>query len=381
MVKRRSLLVAAAAVATVLVRGLAGASPGWQAQQSPPPSQPPIETAAERFKNLQVLGDIPAEELPQTMHFFRASLGVHCDYCHVTEGQHYERDDRPAKAKARQMIRLVRRLNAEQFDGKPVVTCNTCHRGSVSPEAVPTVAQGLFPDTTHTPALPVPPTAAAVLDRYIEALGGRKAMESVCRRVSTGVLLEIRIDHAGTAQAVAVNRGRQVSLEMVQNLDGTAQVRIGEAESDEVLQIVGRDGGTVSSQQLNRALTEQELARLRAELDLRRDLALRARAESMSVSTGLLDGKAVDVLEGTGADGRLRRWYFDQESGLLLRRIVLTEMALGADPEQTDYEDYRDVDGVKVPFTVKRSFLDDNHLGTTRRFSSIQDFAGDACPR
>src|SRR4051794_9849585 len=44
-------------------------------------------------------------------------------------------------------------------------------------------------------------------------------------------------------------------------------------------------------------------------------------------------------------------YYFDTQTSLLLRRIKITsETILGPLPEQTDYEDYRDVDGMKVPF-------------------------------
>ena len=55
------------------------------------------------------------------------------------------------------------------------------------------------------------------------------------------------------------------------------------------------------------------------------------------------------------------------------RRISLfTETKLGPDPEETDYEDYREVDGVWLPFTVKISYLDDNHYGTTRKLTEVK---------
>jgi hypothetical protein len=38
----------------------------------------------------------------------------------------------------------------------------------------------------------------------------------------------------------------------------------------------------------------------------------------------------------------------------------------------TDFEDYREVGGVKVPFLVKTSFLDDDHLGTTRKLNEVR---------
>jgi hypothetical protein len=45
---------------------------------------------------------------------------------------------------------------------------------------------------------------------------------------------------------------------------------------------------------------------------------------------------------------------------------------LGYDPEQTDFRDYADVDGVKLPFTIVVSYLDDSHLGTTRKYIEVK---------
>jgi len=42
--------------------------------------------------------------------------------------------------------------------------------------------------------------------------------------------------------------------------------------------------------------------------------------------------------------------FFSEQSGLLLRMIYFTQTPLGRLPQQTDFSDYREVDGVKVPF-------------------------------
>jgi photosynthetic reaction center cytochrome c subunit len=55
-------------------------------------------------------------------------------------------------------------------------------------------------------------------------------------------------------------------------------------------------------------------------------------------------------LIGTGP-GRLPvRLYFDQSSGLLVRLVRYAETPVGRIPTQIDYADYRDADGVKIPF-------------------------------
>jgi hypothetical protein len=44
------------------------------------------------------------------------------------------------------------------------------------------------------------------------------------------------------------------------------------------------------------------------------------------------------------------RFYFDEETGLLSRVSRATETALGRMPVQIDYSDYRESDGIKIPF-------------------------------
>jgi hypothetical protein len=50
--------------------------------------------------------------------------------------------------------------------------------------------------------------------------------------------------------------------------------------------------------------------------------------------------------------GGVDRLYFDTDSGLLLRVWTTFDTALGEIPQQTDYNDYRDVSGVKIPYAV-----------------------------
>ena len=78
------------------------------------------------------------------------------------------------------------------------------------------------------------------------------------------------------------------------------------------------------------------------------------------------------MVDARSVGNKAEKLYFDVKTGFLIRRIVFTEIKLGLDPEQTDYEDYRAVDGVWLPFTVRISYLDDNHFGTTRVITDIK---------
>src|SRR5262249_35543676 len=102
------------------------------AQEQKPGNTPPAKpTPDDGFGNVQVLKGV--RDLLPTMHFIRASLGVRCDYCHVTETNKYRLDDKPTKVRAREMIVMTRQINEAAFGGKQVITCNTCHRGSPKP--------------------------------------------------------------------------------------------------------------------------------------------------------------------------------------------------------------------------------------------------------
>ncbi|HEY4593843.1 MAG TPA: hypothetical protein VIJ61_15610, partial [Thermoanaerobaculia bacterium] len=130
----------------------------------------------------------------------------------------------------------------------------------------------------------------------------------------------------------------------------------------------------------SRPMTGAEVARFTALGDLRSDLDLQDRAAKVRVGgKEKIDGRDVYVLRAPTAAGGRETLYFDVQTGLLRRRLTLRPTVIGNDPEQTDYEDYRPTggkpDGVKVPFVVKVSYLDDNHLGTTRKLTEVRDNA------
>ena len=76
-------------------------------------------------------------------------------------------------------------------------------------------------------------------------------------------------------------------------------------------------------------------------------------------------------MRGLGIDGKGERLYFDAQTGLLVRRITTTPTVVGLVPEQVDYEDYRDVDGLKVPFTIRVTTIDPSN-SSTRKFTEIK---------
>ncbi|MGH9403482.1 MAG: c-type cytochrome, partial [Terriglobia bacterium] len=173
------------ALATTLTHAQSGPTQAEAAGSTP-------KTAGEAFKNVQVLKDIPANELDPTMEFVASSLGVRCSFCHV-EGD-FSKDDKHAKVRAREMIRMQLAIDKENFNGHPEVTCYTCHRGLTHPVGVPVVGEQLASaapgeamsgGSTNASAAP---TADQILTKYVQALGGMDAIQKVSSRVEKGTM-------------------------------------------------------------------------------------------------------------------------------------------------------------------------------------------------
>jgi hypothetical protein len=100
--------------------------------------------APESFQDIQVLKDVPADQLSITMRYFSAALGRPCSGCHQTDRATGVTDyaaDSNGKRSARAMIKLVQTVNAGDFGAK--INCATCHQGHGQPA-------GLQPTTLMT---------------------------------------------------------------------------------------------------------------------------------------------------------------------------------------------------------------------------------------
>jgi cytochrome c5 len=93
-------------------------------------------------KNLKVLP--PDTDIRATMGAFRTALGQQCTFCHAQAASgppDFASDENPMKTTARNMILMVKDINAKFPDGKTHVTCYTCHRGAAMPLTAPPPAQ------------------------------------------------------------------------------------------------------------------------------------------------------------------------------------------------------------------------------------------------
>src|SRR5215467_4865255 len=126
-----------ASIATALLAARAQTPQSGSRNEATAKSEGKAKTAAEQFKNIQILKDIPADQLIPAMQFITASLGVDCEYCHVEKAM--DKDDKKTKGYARHMMEMMFNINKENFDNQRWVTCYSCHQGSPYPPSIPSI--------------------------------------------------------------------------------------------------------------------------------------------------------------------------------------------------------------------------------------------------
>jgi outer membrane lipoprotein-sorting protein len=351
-----------AALAVVAPQGLR-AQQGPGGQQAPPGPTGPL--APEKYKNIQVLTNVSADQLDTTMRYVSASVGMRCSDCHVVEPgapAAFEKDDKRAKQTARQMMKMVYAINAGGFGVQ--VECGTCHAGQNRPAGMPMAAM-LTPEQVAqmTPPSPPPgaglqgpqgaagasgggrgpgrgapgPPVADVVDKYLAAIGGRAAAEKMQSLSMNGTVTS----RTGLSVAFTIEEkpnkyreSRQTTPNaMIHGFDGKAGWQR------------TANTGDLTGFQLDQALRLSDLG-----------LVLHLNDKYTNVQSSgrpmQVEGKDTTVVSGRVGPAT-EQFFFDSSSGLLLRRVVATRTTLGTMREQIDYADYRSVGDLKLPFEMK----------------------------
>jgi photosynthetic reaction center cytochrome c subunit len=306
---------------------------------------PKPKTTQEAFKNIQVLKDLPPGQLIPAMQFITASLGVECDFCHVRGA--FEKDDKPTKVTARKMMQMMIVLNQENFDSRREVTCYSCHRGASKPVGIPmigdTVALEALEDYAPVPstAAPAPapaglPSAAEILDKYVAALGGAAAIEKISSRVGTGT--------------VAFAAGPALPVQISWKAPGKQIMTVHLPSGDSVTVWNGHAGWLSAPGAPVHETNEADFEGARLDADLHLPIHLKQLFSDIKVIDveKVRDHDAVLLLASSPGKSSLEL-FFDAQSGLLLRQLRFSKSPLGLNPTRTDYDDYKDFDGVKVP--------------------------------
>ena len=366
---RAALAATGIAVVALISAGLAVAQPAA-------PDKPLL--AEQVFKNIQVLKGIPVDDFMETMGIMTAALQFDCSDCHANAGTDRVdwAADTPRKRTARRMVAMVATINKDNFGGRQMVTCWTCHRNRDRPLVTPTMeaiytTPSLEPDDVivSPPGLPAP---GSILDKYIEASGGAQRLAGLTSFVGKGTSVgfggfggggDVEIDakvpdqratiilfkaETGRGDQIRSYNGRTGWVRTPLNVLGEFQLSGGDldgARFDAQLSFPGQIKQILTNLKTGPPTSIMDLPGPSSQTSLQQDLALGQSHEC-------------DVVQGTGPRGLLVTLYFDRQNGLLLRELRYGNSPIGRVPTQIDYGNYRDINGIKLPFRITYAWLD-----------------------
>jgi len=258
------------------------------------------------------------------------------------------------------MMTMVLGINKNNFRGNTEISCYTCHRGGTSPQGVPQLpipAPTPQPSPTEGAAKETLPAVDEVLAKYLDAVGGSAIVEKLKTRTMKGTWV--------------ASNGTTLGYELIQSAPNKV-LAILTTPQGEVQRAFNGSAGWEKSPRGVRDMVEEEMFYLKRYPDLFKDIKLKDQFSRLTVAgKEKIDGRDVYVLRGTTIDNRRERLFFDTQTGLLVRRVSIMSTSIGNIPEQVDFEDYRDVEGMKVPFTIRVSAIDPFYT-STRKFTEAK---------
>ena len=355
-VRLRHVSLALALAVSVWLAGIA--ITGRAAAQAPPAKQ---QTAGEAFKNVttSTLKGLTVSDFLGAMGVMAAALGYDCADCHPGAGSD-KVDwvfDTPKKKTARRMVEMLATINKTHFAGVQSVTCFTCHHGKDLPTTTIALDTLYGPPNSERRDVVTPitdgPTATQILDKYIAALGGAQKLAGLTSWVATGSSLGYEGLGGGGVFQIFAKAPDQHTVQVV--------FKDHPERGDNTRAYDGKVGWVKSPRGL---LAEFE--QTGTELDGRRLDALLAFPGNIKTvfptwrvgQMESLGDKDYNVLQGSGPRGLLATFYFDTKTNLLARYIRYGTSPIGRISVQLDYADYRDVGGIKFPYTYTFSWLD-----------------------
>jgi hypothetical protein len=347
---------------TILIAGL-----GWltsvatqaSPQQTPAPAAAAAAAAAggmaeQVFKDVRVLKGIPADEFLDTMGMFASALLFDCVSCHAKEiitDENAFSLETPRIQRARQMVVMMNNINRLYFGGQQRVTCFTCHDSGTRPKGVPNLdAQYGEPvDDPYTmefvQSLNVA-TPDAVFAKYLQSIGGAGNAATLTSFAGTGTYSGFDTADLAVPAEVFVRAPNQMAT--------VAQAQAG----INVKVFDGRQGWRLQADTPIplMAMSGDNLQGAAIEAMVWFPASLQKSFSQWQTNVAEINGTNVIAAQGSNPGQLPIRLYFDEESGRLVRLLHWRRTAVGAIPTRVDFEDFREVAGVQMPFLWTRTW-------------------------
>ena len=187
-------------------------------------------------------------------------------------------------------------------------------------------------------------TLETVLQRYVDAIGGKDALAKLTTRVIKGKVDLIGVSRGGQMEGYMKAPNKSLTVLNVQPLGVVKQG------------FDGHSGWFFSKSVGTRNLKGPELAALTADADFYRDLRIRELYPTTKLLGKTKSGfRELYVVQAVPRGGAAEHFYFDVETGLLFRRDTARQTSEGMVRAEMYYGDWREVDGIRLPFSITQS--------------------------
>lgn len=186
------------------------------------------------------------------------------------------------------------------------------------------------------------PSVDKILDKYVKAIGGRSVVQKQKVRFSVGTLELSPMNLKGTFESYAAAEARSYSKMSITGI------------GDMIETTDGKTAWSANPIQGNRERSGAELVQTKLVADFYRDIRLKTLYPKMELKgVEKMGGKDAYVITAAADGIQPETWYFDKESGLLVRSDMTLIAPEGSHPISVFYEDHRKVDGIMIPYRVR----------------------------
>jgi len=197
-------------------------------------------------------------------------------------------------------------------------------------------------------------TADEIIEKHLAATGGREALAKVTSRVSTG-LISLTTPVGDLKGTIELSQKRPNKTRTLIKIDASA-IGGGQITSDQ--RFDGTSGYVIDSFNGNRDITGDQLEAMKAGSFPTPFLSYKETGMTAALGTqekvGTRDAYVVQLKPKTGPGVKA---YFDTENFMLVKTIITVNVPqLGGPIDQVvEFSDFRDVDGIKIPYLTKSS--------------------------
>ncbi len=190
---------------------------------------------------------------------------------------------------------------------------------------------------SNTKPIPEGLTAQKVIDNYLEAIGGADKLKAV---KSEKIIMTTTMNNMPVKMTLMID----MPDKYMQQLEASGML---------INQIIVNGGkGKMRGMQGEKSLSPEEVEQVVGEIAIFDQLTYPETKELKLVSVENIDGNDAYKMEVKSKDGSVVYEYYDAKTGFLVKTVETQETPQGAFTIEKVVSDYKDVDGIKVPYKL-----------------------------